>query len=103
MGCYTQFDAKMILRKDTPQDVVFLIMHCIYDASDDHYALAPVAVFTAELPTELIYDEISLAREVSNYIMVSEKLTDCFKIPIRPPPELRSNISYIKNTKKPSS
>jgi hypothetical protein len=31
MGCYTEFHAKMILRKDTPDDVVLILMHSIYD------------------------------------------------------------------------
>lgn len=31
MGCYTQFHAKIPLRKDTPDDVVLLIMHAVYD------------------------------------------------------------------------
>lgn len=31
MGCYTQFHANISLRKDTPDDVVLLIMHGIYD------------------------------------------------------------------------
>lgn len=36
MGCYTQFHANIPLRKDTPDDIVMLIMHAIYDP--DFYA-----------------------------------------------------------------
>lgn len=56
----------------------------------------PVVVFAAVLPCTIVVDIPALGSPVSNYIMVSEELTDVLKIRIRPPPVQGQKSIYTK-------
>ncbi len=67
-----------------------IVQACDQESCD----LAPVVVFATVLPQGLIYDVLpTKSFEVSNIVVVSEKLADALKISIRPPPEYRPHIS----------
>lgn len=60
-------------------------------ANDDN-ALLPVAVFTAEIPSEVIVFAPELGKRTPNKNLVSEKLAEGLFMSIRPPPESRPKI-----------
>lgn len=67
--------------------------HSIYAPLGQAYAFASIA----ELPAPLVIDAPDLGRPASNYIMVSEELTDVFKMCIRPPPEKVQKSDYTNS------
>jgi hypothetical protein len=65
----------------------------VYD--QDHVAMASqAAVFTAEVPMEVVVDAPDLGSPASNHVEVSEELTDVLKMRIRPPPEKVQKSEY---------
>jgi hypothetical protein len=62
----------------------------------DSYIFATLQAvdYSAELPMAMTVEHPDLGRPASNYIMVSEELTDVFEMRIRPPPEKVQKSEY---------